>query len=113
MAILGPVEPGRGFDGATEGVRRGNRQAATNCFWAPGYESTSVRDLAGQMGITGVSLCNAFGDEPSLYGQALEYSFEQSVHDRIGRFDKLARLIQCAPTARLTGGGRIHPGSCR
>ena len=25
MAILGPVEPGRGFDGATEGVRRGNR----------------------------------------------------------------------------------------
>jgi hypothetical protein len=78
MAILGPVEPGRGFDGATEGVRRGNRP---------------VRDLAKQMGVTGVSLCNPFGDKPSLYGQALEYSFEQSVHDRIGRFDKLARLI--------------------
>ena len=68
-------------------------EAATSCFWAPGYESTSARDLAGQMGITGVSLCKAFGDKPSLYGQALEYSFEQSVHDRIGRFDKLARLI--------------------
>jgi nitroreductase len=25
----------------------------------------------------------------------------------------LARLIQCAPTARFTSGGRIHPGSCR
>ena len=22
-------------------------------------------------------------------------------------------LIQCAPTARFTSGGRIHPGSCR
>ncbi len=25
----------------------------------------------------------------------------------------LPHLIQCAPTARFTGGGRIHPGSCR
>ncbi len=25
----------------------------------------------------------------------------------------LARNSQCAPTARLTSGGRIHPGSCR
>jgi ABC-type multidrug transport system ATPase subunit len=24
----------------------------------------------------------------------------------------LARIIQCAPTARFTSGGRIHPGSC-
>ena len=24
----------------------------------------------------------------------------------------LAHLIQCAPTARFTSGGRIHPGSC-
>jgi hypothetical protein len=27
--------------------------------------------------------------------------------------DDLARLIQCAPTARTTSGGRFHPGSCR
>ena len=25
----------------------------------------------------------------------------------------LTRLIQCAPTARFTSGGGIHPGSCR
>jgi len=25
----------------------------------------------------------------------------------------LARISQCAPTARFTSGGRIHPGSCR
>ncbi|HZI75728.1 MAG TPA: hypothetical protein VFD73_17240, partial [Gemmatimonadales bacterium] len=26
---------------------------------------------------------------------------------------QLARISQCAPTARFTSGGRIHPGSCR
>jgi hypothetical protein len=25
----------------------------------------------------------------------------------------LARMSQCAPTARFTSGGRIHPGNCR
>jgi hypothetical protein len=25
----------------------------------------------------------------------------------------LAAISQCAPTARFTSGGRIHPGSCR
>jgi transposase len=27
--------------------------------------------------------------------------------------DLLARIIQCAPMARFTSGGRIHPESCR
>ena len=26
---------------------------------------------------------------------------------------RLARISQCAPKARFTSGGRIHPGSCR
>ena len=41
-------------------------EAAMHCFWAQGYEATSVRDLAAQMGITGASLYNAFGDKRSL-----------------------------------------------
>src|SRR5580704_204918 len=41
-------------------------EAAMNCFWAQGYELTSVRELAKQMGITGASLYNAFGDERSV-----------------------------------------------
>ena len=45
-------------------------EAAMNCFWAQGFEQTSVRDLAERMGITGASLYNAFGDKRSLYRQA-------------------------------------------
>jgi TetR/AcrR family transcriptional repressor of nem operon len=64
-------------------------EAAMNCFWTQGYESTSVRDLAEQMGITGASLYNAFGDKRSLYRRALDYYLEQSVHDRVSRLEKL------------------------
>ncbi len=64
-------------------------EAAMNCFWARGYELTSVRDLATQMGITGASLYNAFGDKRALYRRALDYYLEQSVHDRVGRLDRL------------------------
>jgi TetR/AcrR family transcriptional regulator, transcriptional repressor for nem operon len=61
--------------------------AAVQCFWARGYEATSVRDLADKMGITGASLYNAFGDKKSLYRRALDYYVEQSFGDRVGRFE--------------------------
>jgi TetR/AcrR family transcriptional regulator, transcriptional repressor for nem operon len=57
--------------------------AAMNQFWTHGYEATSVRDLANQMGITGASLYNAFGDKRSLYRLALERYLERSVRGRI------------------------------
>ena len=60
-----------------------------NCFWAQGYELTSVRDLAEQMGITGASLYNAFGDKRSLYRQALRHYLEQTVRDRVARLERL------------------------
>ena len=63
--------------------------AAMECFWAQGYEATSVRTLAGRMGITGASLYNAFGDKRSLYRRALDRYLEQSVQ-RIGRLERLA-----------------------
>jgi TetR/AcrR family transcriptional repressor of nem operon len=47
-------------------------EAAMNCFWAQGFEQTSVRDLAERMGITGASLYNAFGDKRSLYRRAAD-----------------------------------------
>jgi TetR/AcrR family transcriptional regulator, transcriptional repressor for nem operon len=74
----------REFDEATA------REAAMNCFWAQGYELTSVRDLAQQMGITGASLYNAFGDKRLLYRQALHHYLEQTVRDRVARLERLA-----------------------
>jgi TetR/AcrR family transcriptional repressor of nem operon len=66
--------------------------AAMNCFWSKGYETTSVRDLADQMGITGASLYNAFGDKRSLYRRSLEHYLEQSVRERIRLYEGSAPL---------------------
>lgn len=60
---------------------------AMRCFWALGYEATSVRNLAHQMGIRGASLYNSFGDKRALYRRALEHYVEQSFRDRVDRFE--------------------------
>jgi TetR/AcrR family transcriptional regulator, transcriptional repressor for nem operon len=60
-----------------------------NQFWTYGYEPTSVRDLADQMGITGASLYNAFGDKRSLYRLSLERYLDRSVRERISTFEAL------------------------
>jgi TetR/AcrR family transcriptional regulator, transcriptional repressor for nem operon len=64
--------------------------AAVQCFWAHGYEATSVRDLIEKTGITGASLYNAFGDKRALYQRALDHYVEDSVLDRIRRCEALA-----------------------
>ncbi len=64
--------------------------AAVQCFWSRGYEVTSVRDLAEGMGLTSASLYNTFGDKRALYRRALEHYLEQSVRDRIRRFEGLS-----------------------
>jgi TetR/AcrR family transcriptional repressor of nem operon len=64
-------------------------EAAMNCFWAQGFEQTSVRDLAERMGITGASLYNAFGHKRSLYRQAFVHYLTQTVRDRVTRLEKL------------------------
>jgi len=61
--------------------------AAVQCFWAKGYEATSVRDLAQQMGITGASLYNAFGDKRALYRRALDHYVANSIGERIQRHE--------------------------
>jgi TetR/AcrR family transcriptional regulator, transcriptional repressor for nem operon len=61
--------------------------AAVQCFWTHGYEATSVRDLAGSMGITGASLYNTFSDKRTLYLRALDHYLSQSVRDRIARLE--------------------------
>jgi TetR/AcrR family transcriptional regulator, transcriptional repressor for nem operon len=63
---------------------------AVQCFWSQGYEATSVRDLARNMGIAGASLYNAYGDKRSLYALALDYYVEHSFKERERRFEQLA-----------------------
>jgi TetR/AcrR family transcriptional repressor of nem operon len=62
--------------------------AAVECFWARGYEATSVRELAASMGIAGASMYNAFGDKSSLYRRALDRYVDQSFQDRVRRFEE-------------------------
>jgi AcrR family transcriptional regulator len=62
-------------------------EAAMNCFWQRGYEATSVRDLADEMGISAPSLYNAYGDKRALFVQALERYLEQSTRARIKRLE--------------------------
>jgi TetR/AcrR family transcriptional repressor of nem operon len=83
-------------------------EAAMRCFWAQGYEQTSVRELAERMGITGASLYNAFGDKRSLYRRSLEHYLEYSVHDRISRLALLAPL----PAIRAFFGEIIDRSVC-
>src|ERR1700757_4944113 len=63
--------------------------AAVQCFWAHGYEATSVRDLIDKTGLTGASLYNAFGDKRALYQRALDHYVEASVADRIRRCEAM------------------------
>lgn len=61
--------------------------AAIERFWGQGYETTSVRDLAASMGITGASLYNAFGDKRSLYRRALDRYVDQGFGERARRLE--------------------------
>jgi len=70
--------------------------AAIECFWSRGYEATSVRDLAGAMGIAGPSLYNTFGDKRTLYRRALDHYVERGFCDRVRRLES-----QLAPRAAI------------
>ena len=82
--------------------------AAVNCFWTRGSEATSVPDLAAEMGITGPSLYNAFGDKRALFRTALERYVQLWTRARIGlpASEALVRGDRRAPRgeARLCAG---------
>lgn len=61
--------------------------AAVDCFWARGYEASSVRDLAEAMGIGSASLYNAYGDKRELFVLALERYANRSMRERIARIE--------------------------
>jgi len=61
--------------------------AAIQRFWLRGYETTSVRDLADEMGIAGASLYNAFGSKRTLFERSLNRYLDQTFRERIRRFE--------------------------
>src|SRR5260370_10216096 len=61
--------------------------AAIQHSWRRGYEASSVRDLADEMGIAGASLYNAFGDKRTLYERSLNRYLDQTFRERIGRLE--------------------------
>ena len=61
--------------------------AAVDCFWSRGYEATTVRDLAREMGIGGASLYNAFGGKRALFARVLERYANRSSRERIARLE--------------------------
>jgi TetR/AcrR family transcriptional repressor of nem operon len=60
---------------------------AVDCFWSRGYEGTSVRDLAGSMGIGGASLYNTYGGKRALFVRSLERYANRSMRERIARLE--------------------------
>jgi TetR/AcrR family transcriptional repressor of nem operon len=68
--------------------------AAIQCFWAKGYEATSVRDLADEMGIAGASLYNAFGDKRALYRRALEQYITGELQECANRIESTLPPLQ-------------------
>lgn len=66
-------------------------ERAIDCFWEHGYEATSVRDLAAQMGIGGASLYNAYGSKRALFAAALERYADRTSRQRIARLEASGR----------------------
>lgn len=62
-------------------------EAAIDCFWDRGYETTSIRDLTERMGISAPSLYNAFGDKRQLFVLALERYADCRMRERIRRLE--------------------------
>lgn len=62
-------------------------QAALQVFWQRGYKRTTTRELASAMGLTSASLYNAFGSKHALFRTALDRYVEQTLVERVQRFE--------------------------
>ncbi len=56
---------------------------AMESFWAQGYESTSMRDLAQRLGLHLGSVYNALGDKEKVFEAALRLNIEEEVLPRL------------------------------
>lgn len=56
---------------------------AMESFWARGYESTSMRDLAQKLGLHLGSVYNALGDKEKVFEAALRLNFHEELQPRL------------------------------
>src|SRR5437868_4549753 len=56
---------------------------AMESFWAHGYESTSMRDLAHRLGLHLGSVYNALGDKEKVFEAALRLNIEEEILPRL------------------------------
>ncbi|MBL8712251.1 MAG: TetR/AcrR family transcriptional regulator [Alphaproteobacteria bacterium] len=56
---------------------------AMESFWAHGYESTSMRDLAQRLGLHLGSVYNALGDKEKVFEAALRLNFQEHMQPRL------------------------------
>lgn len=56
---------------------------AMESFWAQGYESTSMRDLAHRLGLHLGSVYNALGDKEKVFEAALRLNIEEEILPRL------------------------------
>ena len=85
-------------------------EAAIACFWNHGYEATSVRDLAENMGLSPPSLYNAYGDKHALFVQALEHYLNRSMRERIERLENTLPSAPFPPPSSFGACSRRRSG---
>jgi len=84
-------------------------------FWRHGYETTSISDLTGAMGITPPSLYTAFGDKRRLFLEAAQRyvgdpeATRQAIESAPTAFDAASSLLEGAVVAFT---GETTPPGC-
>ena len=92
-----PPAPSQGRSATADDIR----EAALEQFAQVGYEATSMRDIAGSVGIKAASLYNHFGSKEAMLWDLTLTAFEELF---LGRDAALAALpAEASPRERLTG----------
>jgi TetR/AcrR family transcriptional regulator, transcriptional repressor for nem operon len=88
---------------------------AMESFWAHGYEQTSMRDLAQQLGLHLGSVYNALGDKERVFEAALKLNLEEVVLPRLRALETAEDPLKAlgdfmTHTAEECTGDRPAPG---
>lgn len=88
---------------------------AMESFWAKGYDATSMRDLAGKLGLHLGSVYNALGDKEQVFETSLKLHYENHALPRLQAMDQesdalaaITRIVR--EVADECGGATPSPG---